>query len=172
LDVWGSEQLVSHERTIESVDPVSAPRAKRRTKAEHARARRLPVSATKPGSVIIVEDDRTVLNALATLVRSMGFKVRTFDRPSTLLEKRMPSNNACLLIDIYLPEMNGIELCERLAESGQALPTIFITGRKDEPTQRLVRDSRAIAVLFKPIDERPLLETITRAIARSRPHQR
>jgi len=122
--------------------------------------------------VVIVDDDQSALKALATLVRSMGFKVRTFDRPSMLLEKKMPSGNACLLVDIYLPGMNGIELCERLAQSGQELPTIFITGRTDERTQRLVRASRAIAVLYKPIDERPLLETIVRAIALSQPRPR
>jgi len=154
------------------VDPVSAPRPNRRTKAKPATARRVPRAAYKPGEVIIVDDDQSVLKALATLVRSMGFKVRTFDRPSMVLQQTFPSTNACLLIDIYLPEMSGIELCQRLNQVGQALPAILITARNDELTQRLVRGSRATAVLYKPIDERPLFQVIERAIALSRPGQR
>jgi FixJ family two-component response regulator len=101
----------------------------------------------------------------------MGFPVRTFDRPSALLENRLQSDSACIVVDIYMPEMTGIELCHRLAQSGRELPAILITGRNDVATQRLAGSIRSVAVLYKPIDERPLLDAITRALALSRPQR-
>jgi FixJ family two-component response regulator len=74
--------------------------------------------------VLVLDDDPSVLPALARLVRSAGFKVSTFDRPSALLASQIPKANACMLVDVHLPEMNGIELCKRLAESERGLPVI------------------------------------------------
>ena len=88
--------------------------------------------------MLVVDDDRSVLPALARLIRAAGFKVRSFDRPSALLASEMPKTNACMLIDVHLPEMNGIELCEVLAQSGRGLPAIIITGRNDAETRRLI----------------------------------
>jgi FixJ family two-component response regulator len=115
--------------------------------------------------VLIIDDDTSALSALARLIRSAGFKVQTFSHPRALLSARLPTRNACLVADIYLPEMNGIELCHALAAAGCVLPTILVTGRNDEVTQRLVENSEAIAVLFKPIDEVPLLEAISRCLS-------
>lgn len=89
-------------------------------------------------TVLVVDDDRSVLPALARLIRAAGFKVRSFDRPSALLASEMPKTNACMLIDVHLPEMNGIELCEVLAQSGRGLPAIIITGRNDAEMRRLI----------------------------------
>ena len=63
--------------------------------------------------------------------------------------------------------MNGIEMCESLAKSDHPLPAILITGRNDAATRRLIDRAKAFAVLFKPIDEKPLLEAIARGIASS-----
>ena len=71
------------------------------------------------------------------------------------------------MVDVYLPEMSEIEMCESLAKSGRALPAILITGRNDDATKRLIDRANALAVLFKPIDEKPLLEAIARGIASS-----
>jgi FixJ family two-component response regulator len=110
--------------------------------------------------VLIVDDDESALSAIARLIHSAGFKVRAFSHPKALLSEQLP-RNACLIADIYLPEMNGVELCHTLAITGHPLPTILITGRNDEMTRRLVEKSEAITVLFKPIDEVPLLEAIS-----------
>jgi FixJ family two-component response regulator len=114
--------------------------------------------------VLVIDDDASALSALARLIRSAGFKVRTFSHPKALLSEQLPDRNACLIADIYLPEMNGVELCHMLAVSDHALPTILITGRNDEMTRRLVEKSEAITLLFKPIDEVPLLEAIARCL--------
>jgi FixJ family two-component response regulator len=116
-------------------------------------------------TVLVVDDDPSVLGALARLIRSSGYHVRTFDRPSAVSLADIPRRNACLLVDIYLPERTGIEMCENLAKSGHPLPAILITGRNDAATKRLVDRANALAVLFKPIDEKPLLEAIARGIA-------
>jgi FixJ family two-component response regulator len=115
--------------------------------------------------VLIVDDDESALSAIARLIHSAGFKVQTFSHPKALLSERLPTRNACLIADIYLPGMNGVELCHTLAVTGHPLPTILITGRNDEMTHRLVEKSEAIAVLFKPIDEVPLLEAISRCLS-------
>jgi FixJ family two-component response regulator len=113
-------------------------------------------------TVLVVDDDASALAAIARLIRSAGYSVRAFGDPRALLDEELPTTNACLVADIYLPEMNGIELSEGLAVAGHRLPTILITGRDDEVTQRLAENSKAIALLFKPIDEVPLLEAISR----------
>jgi FixJ family two-component response regulator len=118
-------------------------------------------------TVLVVDDDISALSAISRLIRSAGFKVKQFSQPNALLCEELPSRNACLVADIYLPEMNGVELCHALANAGHALPTILITGRNDEATRRLAENSEAIAVLFKPIDEGPLLTAISRCLTLS-----
>ena len=134
--------------------------------------RPIPVTGRGVATVLVVDDDPSVLNALARLLRALGYKVRTFDRPGELLASILPTENACLLVDINLPEMNGIELCRILAESGCGLPAILITGRSDAATRRLVEEATSVAVLSKPIDEVRLLEAITQAIGMSKPKRR
>jgi FixJ family two-component response regulator len=112
--------------------------------------------------VLVLDDDSSALSAICRLIRSAGFKVRPFSDPQELLREQLPTRNACLVADIYLPRMNGVELCRALAASGRALPTILITGRNDEMTRRLIDKSDAITVLFKPVDEVPLLDAISR----------
>jgi len=72
-----------------------------------------------------------------------------------------------MVVDIDLPEMTGIEMCEVLKGSGRGLPAILITGRTDTRTRLLAAQSDAVAVLFKPFDEEPLLDAIGRALALS-----
>ena len=117
--------------------------------------------------VLIVDDDPSVLRSLNRLVSASGFLVRTFGKPSELLASVIPGSNACLVVDINLPEMTGIEMCDALRASGRGLPAILITGRTDTRTRSLAEQSDAVAVLFKPFDEAPLLEAIGRALALS-----
>ena len=117
--------------------------------------------------VVVVDDDPSVLRSLRRLVSASGFEVKTFGRPSELLASEIPRTNACMVVDIDMPEMNGIEMCEVLKGLGRGLPTILITGRTDAKTRSLAAQSDAVAVLFKPFDEEPLLEALGRALALS-----
>src|ERR1700730_17760519 len=83
------------------------------------------VIETKP-ALILVEDDLSVLRALRRLMLSAGFQVMAFDRPSAVLDSDLPKTNACLVVDVHLPEMNGVQLCETLAASGWRLAVNMI----------------------------------------------
>jgi FixJ family two-component response regulator len=121
------------------------------------------VIETKP-ALILVEDDLSVLRALRRLMLSAGFKVMAFDRPRAVLDSKLPKTDACLIVDVDLPEMNGVQLCETLAASGCRLPVIMITGRLDEATRELMHRAKAVAVLFKPFTRDALLEAISDAL--------
>ncbi len=123
------------------------------------------VQVRERSTVLLVDDDPSILPALARLIRAAGFSVRTFDRPSAVLASETPKTNACMLVDVHLPEMNGVELCKALAESGRSLPAIMITGRTDAETRRLIEYAHPVAALFKPIDEQALLEAVEHALA-------
>jgi len=121
------------------------------------------VTETKP-ALILVEDDLSVLRALRRLMLSAGFQVMAFDRPRAVLDSELPKTDACLIVDVHLPEMNGVQLCETLAASGCRLPVIMITGRLDEATHELTHRAKAVAVLFKPFTREALLEAISEAL--------
>jgi len=99
---------------------------------------------------------------------SAGFRVLTFGRPHAVIDSELPKTDACLIIDLHLPEMNGVQLCETLAASGCQLPVILITGHPDRVTRELAQRAKAIAVLFKPFTRNSLLEAISDALASGR----
>jgi len=119
-------------------------------------------------TVLLVDDDLSFLPAAARLIRSAGFTVMSFDRPSALLASDIPKTNACMVVDVHMPEMNGVELIGVLNESQRGLPVIMISGRNDAETKRLIDRSHPVAALFKPIDEKALFEAIDCALALSK----
>jgi FixJ family two-component response regulator len=131
-------------------------------------ARNPNVPATRrAATVLVVDDDLSVRSSLARLIQAAGFKVLTFDRPSVFLASALPRANACMVVDINLPDMNGSALCNALAASGRGLPAVLITGRNDFATQRLIEEAHAVTALFKPVDERTLFDAIAQALALS-----
>jgi FixJ family two-component response regulator len=147
---------------------VAARRSERTDQRAKLMAREIEaIDTTSPGTVVMLDDDPSILRSLRRLVSASGFEVETFDKPSELLASEMPRSNACMVVDIDMPEMNGIEMCEVLKDSGRSLPTILIRGRTDDRTRSMAAQSDAIAVLFKPFDEDPLLDAIARALALS-----
>jgi len=118
---------------------------------------------TKP-TIIVVDDDASILRALRRLLSGAGFDVRIFDRPSTLLKSDLPKAGACLVVDVHLPEMNGVELCATLAASGCRLPVILITAHTDEETRTLADDAHPVALLIKPFGRELLVSSIQNAL--------
>jgi response regulator RpfG family c-di-GMP phosphodiesterase len=117
---------------------------------------------TETRTVLIVEDDPSVLRSLERLVRAGGFEVRAFESPKALLQSEIPQTGTCMIIDVNLPEMSGVELCEVLAAAGHALPAILITGMPDDPkTNRLLRRARAVAILHKPFAAALLFDVLS-----------
>ncbi len=159
----------SEMRTAESsARKVAATRAGRKYKRVKSMAGEAKTIDTGTRArVLVVDDDPSVLRSLRRLISASGFEVKTFDRPSELLACETPRSNACMVVDIDMPEMNGIEMCEVLKRAGRGLPAILITGRTDSKIRSLAAQSDAVAVLFKPFDEEPLLDAIARALALS-----
>ncbi len=119
---------------------------------------------SKPIIIIVIDDDPSILRALRRLVSGAGFEVWTFDRPSALLKSDLPKTGACLIVDIDLPEMNGVELCATLAASGCKLPVILITAHTDEETRKLADDAHPVALLIKPFGRDLLVNSIQSAL--------
>jgi two-component system response regulator FixJ len=148
----------------------AAARPERASKSAKSKVRETKVVGTiSPATVLVVDDDPSVLRSLKRLLSASGFRVTTFGGPSELLASETPRTNACMVVDIDMPKMNGIEMCEVLKGSGRGLPAILITGKTDARTRSLAAQSDAVAVLFKPFEEEPLLDAIGRAIALSTP---
>jgi two-component system response regulator FixJ len=122
----------------------------------------------EPRTVLVVDDDSRLLRSLARLIRSADVNALTFERPAHLLASGVPKTNVCLLLDVHLPEMNGVKLYEKLAVARHDLPVIMMTGRDDAQTRHLLERVSAVAVLIKPFDESLLLDAIFRALALSR----
>ena len=93
-----------------------------------------------------------------------GFSVRVFNSAEEFLAGKFPSVNACLLVDIYLPGMTGIELGRHLIAAGRQMPIVLMSGRDDEETRKLARKARRTPCLFKPFDESALLRAIHKAM--------
>jgi FixJ family two-component response regulator len=121
--------------------------------------------AERPFTVLVVDDDPSMLGALGRLIRSAGLDASTFDRPGALLAAEIPTSGACLLLDVHLPEMNGVELYKALVASGHKLPVIMITGHDDARTRRLLQHIETVAILSKPVDEVLLFDAISCARA-------
>lgn len=117
--------------------------------------------------MIVLDDDAFVCRALRTQLEILGFGVLVFNSAEALLAGRIPVRDACLLADVYLPGMNGIEVDRRLKASGTFIPTILMSGRDDAETVRLMRSAKPVATLFKPFDPVTLERALLKAIRRS-----
>jgi FixJ family two-component response regulator len=120
-------------------------------------------SATLP-VVYILDDDDAVRSALRMLVRVLGWEARDFGRGAELLDDALPEGNACLLVDLNMPEINGAEVVERLRAKGSRLPVIGFTGERDSPLIPRMLAAGARTVLFKPIHDEALRAAVAGAL--------
>jgi FixJ family two-component response regulator len=118
--------------------------------------------------VFVVDDDASVREALARLIRSAGLRVETFASAEEFLSRPRAEAPSCLLLDLRLPDLSGLDVQRRLAEAHQAIPILFITGHGDIPTTVRAMKAGAVEFLTKPLVEGDVLESIQRAIARDR----
>lgn len=114
--------------------------------------------------VYIVDDDETVLDATGLLVRSMGFKVKPFRSAIAFLDTYSPDSRGCLVLDVRMPEMSGIELQRELIKRKFTMPIIFITGHGDVPMAVEAMKLGAIDFLEKPYNDQQLLDNINKAL--------
>jgi FixJ family two-component response regulator len=102
--------------------------------------------------ISIVDDDDTVRAATESLVRSLGFETRTFASAESFLRSSSPQETRCLILDVQMPNMSGIELQGRLSELGFEIPIIFITAYPDEAVRQRAMEAGAAAFLLKPFE--------------------
>jgi FixJ family two-component response regulator len=119
-------------------------------------------------TVFVIDDDASVREALSSLIRSVGLRVEIFSSAQEFLRHEWPDAPACLVLDIRLPGLNGLELQQRLIGDGVRLPIIFITGHGDIPMSVRAIKAGAVEFLTKPFRERDLLGAIEQAIERDR----
>ncbi len=111
-------------------------------------------------TVFVVDDDDAVRDALSMLIRSVGLRVKTFPDARAFLESHQPDRPGCLVLDVRMPGMSGLELQERLNGMRSALPLIFITGHGDVPIAVSAMRGGAVNFLQKPFDDQELLDSV------------
>lgn len=120
--------------------------------------------------VCVIDDDESVRTALDSLLRSIGLQTVTFQSPLHYLAQRPSESPHCLVLDVRMPGMSGLEFQRRLKESGEEVPIIFLSGHADVPAAVSAMKAGAIEFLTKPFREQDLLDAITAALDRD--HQR
>jgi FixJ family two-component response regulator len=113
--------------------------------------------------VVLVDDDRAFLRALGRLVSLAGFTVLAFDRPADVLKAPLPDEGGCIVLDLFMQEMDGTALFDRLLAAGNRLPVIVITGRQDQHGQTLIDRIEHAGVLYKPFGISELVVAIATA---------
>ncbi len=110
--------------------------------------------------VYIVDDDDSVRTGLSRLMRSAGFEVRAFECADRFLDEVREEQSACILLDMTLPLVTGVQVQSRLQERGIHLPVIVVSARDDEATRRAARALGAQFFFRKPVDDQALLDAI------------
>ncbi|MCY1171789.1 Response regulator protein TmoT [compost metagenome] len=119
-------------------------------------------------TVIIVDDDALVRSAMDSLFRSIGLRTLTFDSAQTLFEHALPKGPSCLVMDVRLPRMNGLEIQAKLMERGDRAPIVFITGHGDIPMSVRAMKAGAIDFLAKPFRDQDIIDAVETALDRDR----
>lgn len=114
----------------------------------------------------VVDDDRSFLTAVSRLLRASGFEVKTFTSAAELLSQIVPDVHGCVIADLQMPEVSGLELQEALAASGHPIPVIFLTGNGDIPSSVRAMRRGAEDFLSKQAKKDELLDAVKRALAR------
>src|SRR6266404_5941820 len=126
------------------------------------------ISPSLAPTVFVVDDDPSIREALSSLIRSVKLGVETFSSAQEFLRHDRPDAPACLVLDVRLPGLDGLELQQQLIRDGVPLPIIFMTGHGDIPMSVRAMKAGAVEFLTKPFRERDLLRAIEQAIERDR----
>jgi FixJ family two-component response regulator len=116
--------------------------------------------------VVVVDDDDGVRRALANLFHSVDLNVQVFGSAAELLQSKLPDVASCLVLDIRLPGLSGLDLQNELAKAGIRIPIIFVTGHGDIPMTVRAMKGGAIDFLTKPFRDQDLLDSVATAIGR------
>jgi RNA polymerase sigma factor (sigma-70 family) len=119
-------------------------------------------------TVFIVDDDAPLRESLRNLIRSVGLRVELFASAQEFLQSRQPDAPSCLVLDVRMPGLSGLDLQKQTSDAGLEIPIIFITGHGDVPMTVRAMKAGAVEFLTKPFRDQDLLDAIQEALERSR----
>lgn len=122
-------------------------------------------------TVFLVDDDAAALKSLCWLLESANLRVEPYQSPQKLLAEYDPRRPGCLVLDVRMPSMDGLELQEELARIGCVHPIIFVTGHGDVPTCSRAYRGGAFDFIEKPVNDQAMVDLVHRAIATDRAHR-
>jgi FixJ family two-component response regulator len=114
--------------------------------------------------IVIVDDDEPIRRTTTFLIESFGFRAAAFESAERFLTSGQLQETSCLIADVQMPGMNGLQLQRKLAATGRAIPIIFITAYDDRKTRERAIQGGAAAFLAKPFNDEQLLQTIRTAL--------
>jgi FixJ family two-component response regulator len=117
--------------------------------------------------ISIVDDDDALRNSLDDLIRSIGFRTQGFPSADAFLSSNQACDTACLILDVRMPGMNGLELQRQMVAANWRIPIIFITSHADDGARARALEAGAVAFLYKPFREEELLNAIDAALNHS-----
>jgi two-component system, LuxR family, response regulator FixJ len=115
--------------------------------------------------VCIVDDDRSLRRSVRNLLASVGFRVETFESAAAFLQSDHRRNTGCMVLDLRMPGMDGLELLRHLAATGEGIPAVILTGHGDDEARRRSLDAGAVAFLTKPFHADALHDAVKAAMA-------
>ena len=124
----------------------------------------MPESREQDATIAVVDDDPSVRGGLDRLIRSLGWKAETFASAQEFLDHPRTEPPSCLVLDLQLPDLSGLDLQKRMAEVGLEIPIVFLTGHGNIPASVQAMKAGAVEFLTKPVDEQDLLRAIQEAI--------
>jgi FixJ family two-component response regulator len=122
--------------------------------------------------VIVIDDDASIREALQSLFRSVGLQTETFDSTSALAERAPADVETCLVLDVRLPGVSGLDFQAQLAASGRDMPIVFMTGHGDIPMSVRAMKAGAVDFLSKPFRDQDMLDAVAAALERDRRRRR
>ena len=121
-------------------------------------------STSERSLLSVVDDDEMLRESLPELLREFGFATRAFSSGQEFLSSNYVDETRCLILDVVMPEMSGLDLQQELKRRGQAIPIIFISGQKDEDIRKQAFRQGAVKFLYKPFSDSDLLEAVNTAL--------
>jgi len=115
--------------------------------------------------ISIIDDDRFARDAIGDLVQSLGYEVETFESAERFLESGRRAETSCLITDLHMPGLNGLELQSRLVADGDCTPVIFVTAFPEEKVRERAISAGAVGFLSKPFDESSLIYCLEAALS-------
>ncbi|HEY6377085.1 MAG TPA: response regulator, partial [Edaphobacter sp.] len=122
----------------------------------------------REGTVHVIDDDLSIRCAVDRLLRSNDQQVRTYPSAREFLNQQLDSRPACIVLDLQMPEMSGLDLQEILTQGHESMSIVFISGHADIPDSVRAMKAGAVDFLTKPFDESQLLAAVNTALAKSR----